>query len=849
MMPTMIRNRLLRSTTGLVVIAICIVASITLILAYRPQIERQTQLIGQHQQQQSHQVIEKLNDTFDSIHQQILNLTILASQQHDPQTIENTLKSLLQASSPNDIYGMGVWFARGHSPTAHPLYGPYVHFDAQKKVMLTDEWMTENYNFPNQSWFKFIMAGKGEQRCTEPYWDTGLVFVSCGRAFPLGSEHPIGIVSVDLVLPQLEALVSKVGTPNQEIIFISNQQGKLIAHPHAARLLAEAQKKHVTAKSILDIPVSMAQPVTASQWLTFEKSTVMGWKIHVLSRKTWIEREVNTLNQQLYVWLIVIWLIGTVLDAIWMYSTRRIRSELNSSLTWRNAFSDVIPTGVFAANFNGEVTWANPVFLQLTRQLVLPSPLINAIHLDDKPRFRLLWHRVCSERKAMSGEFRLSSSPRKWVMLRLVVALNDEQEATAIAGILDDITERRRNEEELRHAKDQAEDANRTKGEFLAMMSHEIRTPMNGVIGMSSLLLDTTLSTEQHEFAETIQSSANILLKIINDILDLSRIEAGKLPIEHYPFRTEAIIKEVMNLLSPLAEQKHIQLLTELPDNLPHTLMGDADRLKQVLLNLLNNAIKFTEAGDVTLSVIVNNIHHHTATLTFNIIDTGIGLSPEQLQKIFNPFTQADSSTTRRYGGTGLGLTICRHLIELMGGEIHCESTPNQGSRFWFRLPLILFNADTDATNNAVAASVAIQKDATVLIVEDNPVNQQVVMHMLKKLGLNYKIAVNGREALAQLSTSSAWDLVLMDCQMPIMDGFEATKRWREQELLLGQKRIPIIALTANAMQGDEERCVASGMDAHLAKPIHLALLTEVLAKWLPHQPHDKSHENSHENK
>ena len=264
--------------------------------------------------------------------------------------------------------------------------------------------------------------------------------------------------------------------------------------------------------------------------------------------------------------------------------------------------------------------------------------------------------------------------------------------------------------------------------------------------------------------------------------------------------------------------------------------MGDADRLKQVLLNLLNNALKFTETGCITVVVSVNNLQHNTATLTFSIIDTGIGLSVEQQQRIFQPFTQADSSTTRRYGGTGLGLTICRHLIELMGGEIHCQSELNKGSRFWFRVPLTLFNPEKDSINLSVPAIVNLQAQAHILIVEDNPVNQQVVIHMLKKLGLRYTIAENGRDALAQLSSANDWDLVLMDCQMPIMDGFEATKRWREQELLLGQKRIPIIALTANAMQGDEERCVAAGMDAHLAKPINLQLLTQMLTQWLPRQ-------------
>ncbi len=835
MMPTTIRNRLLRSTTGLVVIVVCIVASITLILAYQPQIEYQQQQIQRHQQQQSHQIIEALNSTFQTIHQQVLNLNILITQQqHNPQAIENTLKSLLQASSPNKIYGMGVWFARGKSPSQRPLYGPYVHFDAQKHVILTDEWMSESYDFPSQPWFDFIMAGKGEQRCTEPYWDGGLVYVSCGRAFPIGSANPVGMVAVDLVLPQINDLVTNASTPNQEIIYISNQQQKLIAHPNATQLLIDAQQKQLAVNSILDVPALMAISPNKSQWRSFQQQTIMGWTLHIQSRKTWIERDINRLNQQLYIWLVFIWLTGAVLDAVWMYSTRRIRSELKSSVTWRNAFTDVIPTGVFAANFNGQVTWANPVFLEMTQQSILPCPLINAIYLEDKPKFRLLWHRVSHERTSMTGEFRLSASPRQWVMLRLVVALNDDQETYAIAGILDDVTARRRHEEELRHAKDQAENANRTKGDFLAMMSHEIRTPMNGVIGMSSLLLDTSLSGEQQEFAETIQSSANILLKIINDILDLSRIEAGKLPIEQYPFRAEAALKEVINLLASLARQKNLQLNLELPENLPHTLIGDADRLKQVLLNLLNNALKFTESGHVTLSVSVNQLLEQTATLTFTIIDTGIGLNTEQLQKIFDPFTQADSSTTRRYGGTGLGLTICRHLIELMGGEIHCESELYHGSRFWFRLPFTLQNTDLEIAKHALNAPIHIRPNATVLVVEDNPVNQQVVMHMLKKIGLAYEIAENGRTALAMLSTSNVWDIVLMDCQMPVMDGFEATQRWRAQELLLGQPRIPIIALTANAMQGDEERCLAVGMDAHLAKPINLGSLTQMLAQWLP---------------
>jgi len=456
-----------------VVIAICIVASITLILAFQPQTQHQRQLISQHQQQKAAKVIDKLNATFDAIQQQVFNLSTLATlNANQSNALNTTLMGLLQASSPNEIYGMGVWFVRGQGPINSPLYGPYVHFDSHKQVRLTHEWMSENYDYPNRSWFKTIIAGKGVQRCTKPYWDNGLVFLTCGRAFPFGANEPKGIVTVDIILPQLENLISQSSTTNQEVVFISSGEQQLIAHPDAAALLKQAQQQQPELQSILDVPLSVALPSNPAQWLSFQQPMLMGWTVHVQSRKTWIENDLNELNQQLYFWLIFIWLAGTVTDAVWMYSTRRIRSALNSSLTWRNALSDVIPAGVFAANFNGEVTWANPVFCQLSQQFVFPSPLIDSIYLDDKPKFRIFWHRVCSEKRAMTSEFRLSASPKKWVLLRLVLALNDNQEPTAIAGILDDITARRRHEEELRHAKEQAEDANRSKGEFLAMMSH-----------------------------------------------------------------------------------------------------------------------------------------------------------------------------------------------------------------------------------------------------------------------------------------------------------------------------------------------------------------------------------------
>ena len=824
--------RSLRSTTSLVVITLCVIASITVILAFQPQLTQQRQQIKHHQQQKSRIISEQITSTFATISQQLTNLTYLADAYHkQPELIENNLRHLLRASSPQQIYGMGVWFAKGQSPhPQHDLYGPYAHYLADNTLTLTYEWMTPLYNFPEQTWFKRITAAKGEQYCTEPYFDNGLIYVSCGRAFPINSPQPKGVVSVDLILPQLEKLLRQYSDSNHELVFISNSKTKkMIAYPYSQALINSSQQDN-----ILDIAVASHLPINSKAWIHYQTTVPIatGWSIHVLSKKSWLEGDINNINHRLYLWLLLIWVFGIAIEAISVYTNKRIRLALDSSVTWRNALSDVVPVGVFSANFAGQVTWANPVFVDLTHQVQFPMALIDIICFEDQPKFRLFWHRFCTEGHTTATEFRLKTGSHKWVSLRLALASDAENEISAIAGVLDDISERRRHEQELRYAKEQAEEASRSKGEFLAMMSHEIRTPMNGVIGMSSLLLETKLDNEQTEFAETIQASANILLKIINDILDVSRIEAGKLPIENYVFKTDSLINDVVHLISPITEQKNLPLQTNIATNLPPLLQGDADRIKQVLLNLLNNAIKFTESGSITLAVELNHQDQQTATLTFSISDTGIGLSNEQQKRIFQPFTQADSSTTRRYGGTGLGLTICRHLVELMGGEIHCESHIGQGSRFWFRLPLQLATHALTEKNTPLEIS-KINIQATVLIVEDNPVNQQVVAKMLQKLGLNYEIAQHGREALSKLSTSNLFDLVLMDCQMPIMDGFEATRHWRDQESKLSLPRLPIIALTANAMQGDEERCLDAGMDDHLAKPVNLQSLSQLLAKWL----------------
>ncbi len=404
----------------------------------------------------------------------------------------------------------------------------------------------------------------------------------------------------------------------------------------------------------------------------------------------------------------------------------------------------------------------------------------------------------------------------------------------AVVEVLRDITESKNSEQALIEARNAAEAATRAKSDFLATMSHEIRTPMNGVLGMVQVLGETELSSEQRDFVDTIDKSGKALLTIINDILDFSKTESGKLELEVMDLDIQQTVKDVYQLMVTSAHDKGLDLLVNFSPDCPHFVMGDAGRIRQILLNLVGNALKFTESGFVEIRVGCLERLEDQVVLAFDIKDTGIGINTEAQGKLFQSFSQADVSTTRKYGGTGLGLAVCKNLVTQMNGAIRVESQAGTGSTFSFTLQLPLSTKDEpdlagDLESKVSLSPTTISLENTILLAEDNCINEKVAVTMLEKLGLRVDVAHNGKEAIEK-NQNNSYDLILMDCNMPEMDGFQATREIRKRETI---SRIPIIALTANAMDEDREKCLAAGMDGFISKPFNKNVLVEIMGNWL----------------
>ncbi len=520
-------------------------------------------------------------------------------------------------------------------------------------------------------------------------------------------------------------------------------------------------------------------------------------------------------------------------------------AELAASEERYRVTFEQVAVGMAHLDLDGHFLRLNDRFCQIVgygREALLGRSFREITHPDD------LEADLAAVRRLLAGESAILRRDTRylrpdgavvWATLTGALVRDDAGRPCYVIAQIEDISERMRAQDALRRANAELARASRAKSEFLATMSHEIRTPMNGVIGLTSLLLGTPLTAQQREYVGGIQASGEALLGLINDILDFSKIEAGQLHLEVRPFDPRRLMREVVGLFAAPARTKGLELSVQVDPAVPPVLEGDAGRLRQVLLNLLGNALKFTERGAVGVQVGVVEESAEGALLRVAVRDTGIGIAPETQAALFEPFTQADASTTRRYGGTGLGLAIAKRLVEAMGGQIGVESTPGQGSTFWLTLRLARSGVAGDvivAPASLGPAGVGPQgRRGRILVAEDNAINRLVAAGLLQSLGYTVETAEDGRQAMEAVERDH-YDLVLMDLHMPELDGFAATAAIRERERTEG-RHTPIVALTADALAGDAEKSLAAGMDDHLAKPVTRERLAAVLERWVRAEP------------
>ena len=420
----------------------------------------------------------------------------------------------------------------------------------------------------------------------------------------------------------------------------------------------------------------------------------------------------------------------------------------------------------------------------------------------------------------------------RWILVQAHVQRDEQGQPTRMTGTHIDLTEQRAREAALAEAKVRADQANQAKSDFLANMSHEIRTPLTGIIGMGNLLAESPLAADQREFLDGIQTSADILLTLVNDVLDFSKVEAGKMTLDVVPFDLTRLLLDLEKPMALGAVRKGLEFRLELPTHEARWLEGDGGRLRQILTNLVGNAVKFTMRGSVTVELAIEETPGLPPLLRFYVRDTGIGMSEATMAQLFQPFAQGESARNRRFEGTGLGLSICKRLAELMNGTVTVRSVLGEGSEFCLqlRLPVATSRVAPRPPRRPTGDQPPEQRIGCVLVVEDNEINQKILLLRLKRLGLKAELARNGAEAVSAVQ-NARYDVVLMDCQMPEMDGYEATRRIRQLPAAVAQ--VPIVAMTANALSGERERCLASGMNDYLSKPIDEEDLVRKLDLWL----------------
>jgi PAS domain S-box-containing protein len=545
----------------------------------------------------------------------------------------------------------------------------------------------------------------------------------------------------------------------------------------------------------------------------------------------------------------LLWTLGRLqTQAEQRASTATARLQLSDKSL--RVLSEHLPVGIIDLAPDGTVQWINSHALEMLgakrSEITSVDGLSRFVPPDDFDEVRQAYRRCMILHEPLHVRHRLRSTDgtERWVEQTGTPITDDQGRLVRMVGSVNDVSAHMELQDALTRTRDTALEASRLKSEFLANMSHEIRTPLNGVLGMANLLLDSRLTSEQRSRLTTLRTAAHQLLGILNDILDLSKIEAGRLELEVTSFDPADVVIQALRLHSSAAFDRGLTFTSDISDDLPAVVTGDPLRLRQVLDNLLSNAVKFTKTGGVHGTARVRDAGTGQATVEFAVRDTGIGISPEAQERIFSPFRQADPSTTRQFGGTGLGLSICAHLVNLMGGQLTVDSAEGQGSIFTFDVQLGVERWERDGTPMAAdtphaalpASDGEPSQQLRLLLVEDNVINQQVALGLLENMGYAVDVANDGLEAV-DAAGQHTYDAILMDCQMPRLDGYEAARRIRLHEP--DEQHVPIIALTAAAMKGDRERCLAAGMDDYVAKPVSTSAISAALRRCTGHDAPD----------
>ncbi len=515
---------------------------------------------------------------------------------------------------------------------------------------------------------------------------------------------------------------------------------------------------------------------------------------------------------------------------------RKERAVAESEDLFRS-LSSACPVGIVRTDLEGNALYVNGRVAEIWGMPVEAFSGTNwaaRVHPDDLRLLREDWQNEILESRPSSFEYRLllPDGSIRWVLGRVALLHDEAGKLVGTVGTVEDITERKKTFAELEEAKEAAEIANRAKDLFLANVSHELRTPLNGVLGMAELLLETELDEEQRHMAHVVRDCGYSLVSVVNDILDLAVIQSSKLVVQNTPFDWDALLAQAMAPLKPEAAKKGISLSLDQPPKMALHLMGDAQRIKQILTIYLSNALKFTEAGSVTVKVEAQTAAPDALALLVTVSDTGPGIALEDQSKLFRPFSQLDPSITRRHSGVGLGLAIARRLAERMGGSVGVVSSAGQGASFWLSLTLAYSTEPVASKIESAEPTVAVKSPTgRILVVEDSLESQQVVLEMLWRLGCQADLASDGAVAL-EMIRNGAYKLVFMDCQIPILDGYRAAEDIRRWEHSQNRDFVPIVAMTAHAMTGDRERCLDAGMNDYLAKPFGFQELRSVLNRW-----------------